>query len=141
MIIIDVNHLCTGIQAEEIEEVLVFPPSISSVCINFIITDDRIALETSEEFILEVLPPDNPLLRVQVNSTRIIIVDDDGKCSYVCYIMTSTFITVIVVGFNPMEYNISEGDGVVTLTVERRGATVQPAMVNVTLGDLIVTGT
>lgn len=32
---------------------------------------------------------------------------------------------VVVVGFNPTVYNISEDAGVVTLKVERRGATAQ----------------
>jgi hypothetical protein len=59
--------------------VLVFPPNVSSICINFNITDDTIALEPPEEFILELLKPDDPqLLLLQINSTRIIIVDDDG---------------------------------------------------------------
>ena len=70
----------TGIQAETIEQILIFPSNVSSACISFNITDDSIALETSDEFTLEILPPDNPLLQVQANSTRIIIVDDDGKC-------------------------------------------------------------
>jgi hypothetical protein len=79
--IIIIDRLCIGIQAEAIDQVLVFPPNISSICINFNITDDTIALEPPEEFTLELLKPDDPqllLLLLQINSTRIIIVDDDG---------------------------------------------------------------
>ena len=40
-----------------------------------------------------------------------------------------------------MEYNASESDGVVTLMVERRGATAQSVMVTITSSDLTITGT
>ena len=73
-----ISDLCTGIQAEAIDRVLTFPPNISSVCINFNITDDTIALEPPEEFTLELLRSDDPQLQLQINSTSIIIVDDDG---------------------------------------------------------------
>ena len=46
----------------------------------------------------------------------------------------------MTVGFNPTEYNVSEGDGVVVLTVERRGATAQPVMVTITTNNLTTTG-
>ena len=47
----------------------------------------------------------------------------------------------MIVGFNPTEYNVSEGDGVVTLMIERRGATAQPVMVTITTDDLMTIGT
>lgn len=47
----------------------------------------------------------------------------------------------MIVGFNPMEFNVSEGDRVVTLMIERRGATAQPVMVNIITNDLTIAGT
>jgi hypothetical protein len=47
----------------------------------------------------------------------------------------------VTVGFNPTEYNVSEGDGVVMLIIERRGGTAQPVMVTITTNDLATTGT
>ena len=80
-------HLCTGIQAEAIDRVLTFPPSnISSMCINFNITDDAVALELPEEYSLELMKPDNPQLQLQINLTRITIVDDDGILCIMNYI-------------------------------------------------------
>ena len=35
---------------------------------------------------------------------------------------------VALIAFNPTVYNIIEGAGVVTLTIERRGATAQPVV-------------
>ena len=43
------------------------------------ITDDSVALETPEVFTLELIPPQNPLLQVSMNFTRIVIMDNDGK--------------------------------------------------------------
>ena len=48
--------------------------------------------------------------------------------------------TVVVIGFNPTEYNVSEGAGVVTLMTERRGATAQPLAVNISTNDFASTG-
>ena len=48
--------------------------------------------------------------------------------------------TVVTVGFNPTEYNVSEGDGVVMLTIERRRATAQPVIVTIPTNDLTNTG-
>lgn len=93
------------------------------------ITDDNVALETPEVFTLELIPPQNPLLQTSINFTRIVIIDNDGK--KMVAIISSGSIScnlsclVVVVGFNPTVYNISEGAGVVTLRVERRGATAQ----------------
>ena len=55
------------------------------------------------------------------------------------YLRFFTF-TVVTVGFNPTEYNISEGDGVVMPIIERRGATAQPVMVTVTTNNITTTG-
>lgn len=78
------SYICVlGIQAEAVDQVLVFPPNISTMCINFNINDDSIALEPSEEFTLELLQPDDPQMQLRINSTRIIIVDDDGMYSYI----------------------------------------------------------
>lgn len=50
-------------------------------------------------------------------------------------------LTVVVVGFNPREYNVSEGDGLISVGVERRGATAQQVSVNITTyGHPTVTG-
>ena len=54
--------------------------------------------------------------------------------------LTCNFFTVVIVGFNPIEYNVSEGDGVVMLIIERRGATAQPVMVTVTTNSITSTG-
>ena len=65
-------------QAEAVNRILTFPPNISTMCINFNITDDAVALELPEEYSLELMKPDDPQLQLQINLTRITIVDDDG---------------------------------------------------------------
>ena len=47
---------------------------------------------------------------------------------------------VVIVGFNPTEYNIGENAGVVTLMVERRGAIAEPLTVNISTNDFTSTG-
>ena len=66
--------------AEMINKTLSFPPNVFSICINLTINNDDTALETPEEFnlYLILLQPVVPQLQVQMNSTRIIIIDDDG---------------------------------------------------------------
>ena len=46
----------------------------------------------------------------------------------------------MVVGFNPIGYNVSEGSGVVILMVERRGATAQPLAANISTSKLTSPG-
>ena len=47
----------------------------------------------------------------------------------------------MVIGFNPTEYNVSEGAGVVSMVIERRGAIAQPVTVSILMNDFISTGT
>ena len=64
---------------DAVENVLVFTPNLSSICITLNITDDNIALQAPQVFTLELTQLEDSLLRVQTNSTRVVIVDDDGK--------------------------------------------------------------
>lgn len=46
----------------------------------------------------------------------------------------------MVIGFNPTEYNVREGDGMVTLMIERRGATARSLAVNISTSNFTSTG-
>lgn len=48
--------------------------------------------------------------------------------------------SVVYVRFNPVEYSVAENDGVVTLTVEKIGASGIPVNVTVTTQDINATG-
>ena len=50
------------------------------------------------------------------------------------------FFSVVVIGFNPTEYNVSEGAGAISLMIERRGAIAQPVTVNISTNNFISTG-
>ena len=69
----------TAIQSEIINRTLSFSASVFSICINFTVNDDNIALQAPEEYNLVLLQPEDPQLQVEINSTRIIIIDDDGS--------------------------------------------------------------
>ena len=68
----------TAIQAEIINRTLTFSINVFSICLNFTINDDNLALEAPEEYNLVLLQPEEPQLQLERNSTRIIITDDDG---------------------------------------------------------------
>ena len=68
----------TVIWTEIVNRTLSFSGSVFTICINFTINDDNIALQTPEEHNLVLLQPEDPQLLVERNSTRIIIIDDDG---------------------------------------------------------------
>ena len=68
----------TALQTETIDTSVVFPPNIFTNCINFNITDNDVALEVPAVFVLELIQPETPQIQVQINSTMIVIVDDDG---------------------------------------------------------------
>ena len=67
-----------AIQAGVINETLRFSINDFLICVNFTVNDDDIALETPEEYNLMLVQPEVPQLQVEINSTRIIIIDDDG---------------------------------------------------------------
>ena len=71
-----------AIQAEIINRILSFSANIFSICVNFTVSNDNIALQAPEEYNLVLLQPEDPQLQVEINSTRIIIIDDDGTQSY-----------------------------------------------------------
>ena len=73
--------LHAAIQTEVVNKTLSFSDSDFSICINFTINDDNIALQTPQEYNL-LLSPEDPQLQVERNSTRIIIKDDDGTKYY-----------------------------------------------------------
>ena len=58
---------------------LVFPSDLSSSCIDFPVNDDDIALEPPEEFIWTLDPIPIPGVELGINSTRLVIMDDDRK--------------------------------------------------------------
>ena len=70
--------LHAAIQTEVINKTLSFSDSVFSICINFTINDDNIALQEPQEYNLILLSPEDPQLQIERNSTRIIIMDDDG---------------------------------------------------------------
>ena len=70
--------LYAAIQTEVINKTLSFSDSVFSICINFTIDDDNIALQAPQEYNLILLSPEDPQLQIERNSTRIIIMDDDG---------------------------------------------------------------
>ena len=70
--------LHAAIQTEVINKTLSFSDSVFSICINFTINDDNIALQAPQEYNLILLSPEDPQLQIERNSTRIIIMDDDG---------------------------------------------------------------
>jgi hypothetical protein len=71
-------YMHAATQTEVVNETLSFSVSVFSICVNFTINDDNIALQAPEEYNLTLLSPEDPQLQVERNSTRIIIIDDDG---------------------------------------------------------------
>ena len=71
--------LFIAIQGKTIDKTLRFSRNTSSACFNINITDDQVALETPEEFHLELSLQENPLLQVTINSTTLVVIDNDGK--------------------------------------------------------------
>ena len=76
-----------AIQGEVINEPLSFSSSVFSVCVNFTIDNDNIALEASQEYNLVLVQPEVSQLQIETNTTRIIIIDDDGIKIYTHYIL------------------------------------------------------
>ena len=76
---VDPMILFIAIQDKTIDKTLGFSQNSSSTCFNINIVDDQVALETPEVFQLELSQTENPLLQVTVNSTTLLIVDNDGK--------------------------------------------------------------
>ena len=70
--------LHAAIQTEVVNKTLSFSDSDFSICVSFTINDDNIALQAPQEYNLILLSPEDPQLQVERNSTRIIIMDDDG---------------------------------------------------------------
>lgn len=68
---------------------LVFPPDTNSSCINFNVEDDNIALEDPEEFIWTLGPPPVPRVELTINTTRVVIIDDDRELMVIIKFMIS----------------------------------------------------
>ena len=56
---------------------LIFAPDTNLSCIDFTVLDDNIALEDPEEFIWTLEPPPVPRVELTINTTRVVIIDDD----------------------------------------------------------------
>ena len=63
---------------------LVFSPDTNSSCIDFDV-DDNIALEDPEEFIWTLWPPPVPRVELSINTTRVVIIDDDRELLHTTY--------------------------------------------------------
>ena len=68
-----------AIQSGPLTQMLTFSPSDLSMCIDFTVIDDIIALEDPEQFVWTLAPVPIPDVELGTNSTRIVIIDDDGK--------------------------------------------------------------
>ena len=68
-----------AIQSGSLTRMLTFTPETSSMCIDFPVDDDDIALEDPEEFIWIIDPIPIPRVELSTNTTRVIIIDDDRK--------------------------------------------------------------
>ena len=66
-------------QSGPFTDMLVFAPDVNSSCIDFPVMDDDIALEDPEEFIWMLVPVPIPRVELDINTTRIVIIDDDRK--------------------------------------------------------------
>ena len=71
--------LFVEIQSGTFTDMLVFAPDVNSSCIDFPVMDDDIALEDPEEFIWMLVPIPIPRVELDINTTRIVIIDDDRK--------------------------------------------------------------
>ena len=58
---------------------LIFLPGTNSSCIDFAVMDDDIALENPEEFIWTLQPVPIPRVELSINTTRVVIIDDDRE--------------------------------------------------------------
>ena len=63
-----------------------FLPDTNSSCIDFDVTDDDIALEDPEEFIWTLEPVPIPRVELSINTTRVVIIDDDSELIQTTYI-------------------------------------------------------
>ena len=73
-----------AIQSGPLTQMLTFSPSDSSMCIDFTVDDDIIALEDPEQFVWTLAPVPIPDVELGTNSTKIVIIDDDGKYIKCC---------------------------------------------------------
>ena len=64
---------------------LVFSPDTNSSCIDFPVMDDNIALEDPEEFIWTLQPVPIPRVELSINTTRVVIIDDDRELLQTTY--------------------------------------------------------
>ena len=64
---------------------LVFSPDTNSSCIDFDVIDDSIALEDPEEFIWTLQPVPIPRVELSMNTTRVVINDDDSELIQTTY--------------------------------------------------------
>ena len=64
---------------------LVFSPDTNSSCIDFPVMDDNIALEDPEEFIWTLQPVPIPRVELSINTTRVVIIDDDRELLLTTY--------------------------------------------------------
>ena len=96
-----------AIQSGPLTRMLTFTPETSSMCIDFPVDDDDIALEDPEEFTWTIDPIPIPRVELSTDTTRIIIIDDDRK-----YKETFTsHTTVNLLMFLLFSFNSQPGEG------------------------------
>ena len=78
-----------GTDFEQVSRTFIFPTGNDTACTTIPVIDDRLVLEGSEQFTVELtLPPGQPALQLGTNrQTTITITDNDGKN---CYIIASS---------------------------------------------------
>ena len=135
---------------------LVFPPgNTNTVCQNFGIIDDDVALEANEQFSLDLLVPLTMTLQGSfelglsincmmvdeestVDSSTVTIIDSDGKC--ICIrkkqipeslpILLLSF-TVLVLSFTSAMYEVKEDAGSVSVCIEKDKDTAAKVVFNI----------
>ena len=78
------------------------------------------AVELNENFILSIIDvsPVNRAIVLGIQTTRITIIDDDSRFGDVVFCAISFFVhAVVTIGFNPLEYEVSEADSRVVLNI------------------------
>ena len=68
---------------------LIFAPDTNLSCIDFTVLDDNIALEDAEEFIWTLEPPPIPRVELTIDTTRVVIIDDDRELMVIIKFMIS----------------------------------------------------
>ena len=115
-----------------------------------VVNDD--ILENSETFqVTLTLPTDQTGVLLGQATADVTIIDNDGKSSYLqCYFMIvlivhlsslfSNALVVVIVGWQAVEYNVSENCGSVSIAVTKQGSNAIPVMVLFSTLDMTASG-